>query len=490
MKRYIVFGLSVFFLCANVFGATLTKGVPVTGLSATTGNVLNYEMLVPAGTTNLVISSSGGSGDLDLYVKAGSAPTQSSYDCRPYLSGNNESCTISSPQATTYYVQLLAYTGFSGVTLNGNYTASTGSSSSISSNSQTLNNGETRTNIGGAANSETRFQLVVPANASNLAIVASGGSGDMDMYVRVGQAPTTSSYDCRPYVSGNNENCTFATPQSGTYHILLRGYSTYSGMSLSVSYSLQGGSSSSSSSGATWSGFQSYYANAIGLSGTSLKNSLATIAARNHTRMSYAQVWDALKFTDEDPNNTNNVILIYTGRSQAKTFNASGNSDPDAWNREHTWPKSHGFPEESDWAYTDIHHLRPEDASVNSTRGNKDFDNGGSVIGEAAGNYTDGDSFEPRNAIKGDIARIMFYMDVRYNSGDNTGTENLTLVNFTGTSGANLGKICTLLAWHNQDPVSQEEINRHARIVSRQGNRNPFVDYPAWANQLWNSSCN
>ncbi len=351
----------------------------------------------------------------------------------------------------------------------------------------TINNNETRTNLSGASNSETRFELVVPANASNLSITTSGGSGDLDLYVRRDQAPTTSSYDCRPYASGNNENCNFATPAAGTWHILLRGYSSYSGASLSVSYTMNG---NTPTTGATWSGFESYYADAIGLSGTQLRNSLANISARGHARMSYSQVWDALKYTDEDPNNTNNVILIYTGRSQAKSYNSSGNSDPDAWNREHTWPKSHGFPDESDWAYTDIHHLRPADASVNATRGNKDFDNGGSSISEAPGNYTDSDSFEPRNAIKGDIARMMFYMDVRYNSNDSTGTENLVLVNVTGTSGAKLGKICTLLAWHNQDPVSQAEINRHARIVSRQGNRNPFVDYPAWADQLWGSACN
>lgn len=349
-----------------------------------------------------------------------------------------------------------------------------------------INNNETKTNLGGASNSETRFELQVPASATNLTITTSGGSGDLDLYVRQGTAPTTSNYTCRPYVSGNNENCNFSTPAAGTWHILLRGYSTFSGVTLKVSYTVNG----TSTGGATWSGFDAYYSDAIGLSGTQLKNTLATIAARNHTRMSYAQVWDALKYTDEDPNNTSNVILIYTGRSQAKTFNSSGNNNPDAWNREHTWPKSHGFPDESDWAYTDIHHLRPEDASVNSTRGNKDFDNGGSSIGEAPGNYTDSDSFEPRNTVKGDLARMMFYMDVRYNSNDNTGTENLVLVNNTGTSGGNLGKICTLLAWHNQDPVSQEEINRHARIVSRQGNRNPFVDYPAWANQVWGSACN
>jgi endonuclease I len=484
VNKYFIFVCSML-LCTNVFAITLTKGVPVTGLSAATGNLVSYEIIVPSGATNLVISSSSGSGDADLYVKAGSAPTTSSYNCRPYLAGNNESCSFATPQTTTYFIQLRAYASFSGVTLTANYTASSvSSSSSRSSATQLLNNGDTRSNLSGVAGSATLFQLSVPAGATDLAVIISGGSGDVDLFVRFGQAPTTSAYDCRPYVSGNNENCTFAVPQAGTYYILLSGYSAFSGLSLNVSYTNGGGTS-----GATWSGFQTYYADVIGLSGSTLKNGLATSAARNHSRMTYDQVWDALKYTDEDPNNPNNVILIYTGRSQAKTFNSSGNSDPDAWNREHTWPKSHGFPDTGDWAYSDIHHLRPEDASVNSTRGNKDFDNGGSTIGEAAGNYTDGDSFEPRNQVKGDIARIMFYMEVRYNGGDSTGTEDLTLVNFTGTSGASLGKICTLLAWHNQDPASQEEINRHARIVSRQGNRNPFVDYPAWANQIWGSTC-
>jgi endonuclease I len=356
--------------------------------------------------------------------------------------------------------------------------------STSSSASQTLNNNDVQTDLNGSAGSTNLFQLTVPLGATDLAIVISGGTGDADLYVRLGQAPTTTGYDCRPYVSGNNENCNFATPQAGIYYIQLSGYSSYTGLTLKASYTQQGGAS-----GSNWSGFQTYYANAIGLSGTSLKSTLPSIAARGQIRLTYAQVWDALKYTDEDPNNSNNVILIYTGRSQAKSFNSSGNNDPDAWNREHTWPKSHGFPDTGDWAYTDIHHLRPEDASVNATRGNKDFDNGGSTIGEAPGNFTDSDSFEPRNQVKGDLARIMFYMELRYNGGDNTGTEDLTLVNFTGTSGARLGKICTLLAWHNQDPVSTQEINRHARIVTRQGNRNPFVDYPAWANQIWGSSC-
>ena len=103
-------------------GGTLTKGVAVTGLAATTGNSLNYTMAVPAGATNLTFTMSGGTGDADLYVQFGSAPTDTSYVCRPYLSGNAETCTIAAPSAGTYYVRVKAYSSFSGVSLVGNYT--------------------------------------------------------------------------------------------------------------------------------------------------------------------------------------------------------------------------------------------------------------------------------------------------------------------------------------------------------------------------------
>jgi hypothetical protein len=97
----------------------LQNGVPVTGLAATTGNKLNYTMAVPAGATNLKFTISGGTGDADLYVKLGSAPTTTSYTCRPYLTGNNETCTISNPTAGTYYVNVRAYAAYSGVSLKG-----------------------------------------------------------------------------------------------------------------------------------------------------------------------------------------------------------------------------------------------------------------------------------------------------------------------------------------------------------------------------------
>jgi pseudolysin/vibriolysin len=91
--------------------------VPVTGLSGATGAKLYYTVTIPSGRSSLSIAMSGGSGDADLYVKKGSNPTTSSYDCRPYKTGNSETCTFSSPGAGTYYIMINGYSSFSGVSL-------------------------------------------------------------------------------------------------------------------------------------------------------------------------------------------------------------------------------------------------------------------------------------------------------------------------------------------------------------------------------------
>ena len=103
-------------------GSVLSNNVPVTGLSATAGNWVHYTMVVPAGATNLRFVTSGGTGDGDLYVRFGSQPTTSAYDCRPYASGNAETCTIATAQVGTYYVSIRAYSTFTGVSLTGSYT--------------------------------------------------------------------------------------------------------------------------------------------------------------------------------------------------------------------------------------------------------------------------------------------------------------------------------------------------------------------------------
>ncbi len=102
-------------------GSTLQNGVPLSGLSGSTGAQDNYTMDVPSGSSNLSFAISGGSGDADLYVKFGSAPTTSSYDCRPYKNGNSETCSFASPSTGTWYVMVRAYSTYSGLTLTGSY---------------------------------------------------------------------------------------------------------------------------------------------------------------------------------------------------------------------------------------------------------------------------------------------------------------------------------------------------------------------------------
>jgi len=102
-------------------GSVLQNNVPVANLSAGTGSSLSYTVTVPSGASQLRVAISGGSGDADLYLRQGSAPTDTTYACRPYLSGNNETCTINNPAAGTWHVRIKAYSTFSGVTVRAQY---------------------------------------------------------------------------------------------------------------------------------------------------------------------------------------------------------------------------------------------------------------------------------------------------------------------------------------------------------------------------------
>lgn len=320
LKLYLLFTCFISY-CNVAFAATaLVNGTSLTGL-ASTSSPLYYTLAVPSGATNLAFTMSGGTGDADLYVKFGATPTTSSYDCRPYATGNNETCPVSTAQAGNYYVMLRPYSAFTGVSLkgaysggsggsntpptavigNGPFTAVTGQSISMSSAGSsdpdgsvasyqwnfgdgatsntanpshsytaagtftvtltvTDNNGASKSasttatisssgggngsgstqlneaNLSAASGSSNYYTLNVPAGATNLVIATSGGTGDADLYVRFGNQPTTSSYDCRPYKSGNNESCPISNVQAGTYHVMIKAYSAYSGLNLSGTY--------------------------------------------------------------------------------------------------------------------------------------------------------------------------------------------------------------------------------------------------------------
>ena len=247
---------------------------------------------------------------------------------------------------------------------------------------------------------------------------------------------------------------------------------------------------------------QDYYQEANGKSSDNLKEALHQIIS-NHSVFPYTSsstdTWDILQLSDQDPENHENMILVYTGRSQDKGYrDGSGNysqyengngTQSNSWNREHVWPKSHGFPNEDDNAYTDVHNLKPSDRSVNSSRGTKDYDYGGSQHSEATECLTDSDSWEPSDSVKGDIARILFYMVVRYDPGydHNNNPFDLELVDYTTPNNNDpiLGKLSSLIQWHYDDPVDDFEINRNEIIYGFQENRNPFIDHPNLVGFLW-----
>ncbi len=206
----------------------LENGVAKTGLSANRGEDIVFTMEVPAGATDIQFASTGGSGDADLYVKFGSAPTDSSYDCRPYKNGNSETCT-GTQTGGTYHVRLKAYSAFSGVSLTGSYTDD-GTPPPPPPGGDPID--ETVSNISVSSGQWKYYTVELDGDYSDLNVSISGGTGDADLYVRRGSQPTTSSYDCRPYKWGNAEDCSFNTPQSGTWHIGIRGYNTSSGITL------------------------------------------------------------------------------------------------------------------------------------------------------------------------------------------------------------------------------------------------------------------
>lgn len=234
-----------------------------------------------------------------------------------------------------------------------------------------------------------------------------------------------------------------------------------------------------------------YYITIASQTGEELRSALHSII-KNHYRYSYDCVWDILLDSDENPLNPNNVILLYTRRSDPKTNRDRGQNDPDSWNREHVWAKSHGFPESKQHAYTDAHHIRPADRSINSDRSNREFDDGGVPTLECSDCLKTKDSWFPGEQIKGDVARMLFYMDVRYEgeAGQDGGTPDLQLVNYiTRSNVPEFGVLCILYRWHLEDKVDNAEIARNEKIYSWQGNRNPFIDHPEWVEIIWKSYC-
>ena len=210
-----------------------------------------------------------------------------------------------------------------------------------------------------------------------------------------------------------------------------------------------------------------YYQTAEDKSGDALKAALNEILNTGLTRKSY---WDAtwiLAESDRDPNNTNNLILVYRGTSVSSAWDSGV-----TWNREHVWPQSLlgvSVSNSSINVGSDLQNLKPANPSENSSRGNKFFANATTTV-----------SYCPRDEVKGDIARILFYMVVMYES---PGLD-LELVD-TNPSTYQMAMLSVLLQWHVMDPPDDFERNRNEVIFSYQNNRNPFIDYPDFVRLIY-----
>ncbi|CAH9054040.1 hypothetical protein PSECIP111951_00946 [Pseudoalteromonas holothuriae] len=207
----------------------LEDGVAKTGLSGAKNSETFYYIDVPAGASKLDVTMNGGSGDADLYLQAGAKPTTSSYVCRSWESGNTETCTIDNPTAGKYWVMLQAYSTYSQVNLQADITSG-------SNPTQPQPGGATESNLSSTSGQWLHYTIDVPAGMTNFTVTTSGGSGDADLYVKQGSQPTSSSYECRSWNSGNSEVCTFTNPTAGKWHLSLNAYSSFSGLTLSAQY--------------------------------------------------------------------------------------------------------------------------------------------------------------------------------------------------------------------------------------------------------------
>jgi endonuclease I len=268
-----------------------------------------------------------------------------------------------------------------------------------------------------------------------------------------------------------------------------------------------------------------YYDGADSSSPGALRQSLHAIID-DHQRFPYTSsvtdTWDVLEIADELQGDQGRVITLY--RNAAFDKHGGGNN---FYNREHVWPKSYGFPDNDstvNYPFTDMHSLFLSDVDYNFARSNHPFNYcdancfeyvtqandgrggaGGGYPGDSnwqTGEFTEG-TWEVWNGRRGDVARALMYMDVRYEGGthgvtsasepDLILTDDLQLIDDsrTGKNEATgyMGMLSVLLDWHRQDPVDPVEMQHHETVASFQGNRNPFIDHPEWASCVFEGQC-
>ena len=233
-----------------------------------------------------------------------------------------------------------------------------------------------------------------------------------------------------------------------------------------------------------------YYANSLDKNSTALKSSLHQTIKKS-TVLTYAQAYELLELTNKELNNRDeeNIKLFYSGKIVPAQDKCHSVSPDGCWNREHLWPKSLGVGYDSSVAsYTDLHHLQPADAKVNSDRSNRRFSKAKTPYLKISGFYYDDSdwTWEVPDSLKGDVARALLYMMVRY-EGENSEPDLELYAN--DKSSERPADLCEMLEWNRLDKVSNSEMRRNETIYQHQKNRNPFVDNNRWVDLIWAGEC-
>ncbi len=237
---------------------------------------------------------------------------------------------------------------------------------------------------------------------------------------------------------------------------------------------------------------ESYYSSLNGLSGDSFRAELNDIITENFVWYTYDSKnrYEILPQADAVYGQEGMVYCIYSGQIFKDVDSTNNNGGTYLWNTEHVWAKSHGFADPNMLPYSDYHHLRVACKNTNSRRNNRFI---GSVEGldyktdEWGNKYTE-DTWEPRDSVKGDVARMLLYMDVRYDGEEDTEIDLVLLDDYDFPDKAGdpyMSNLSDLLLWHEEDEVDDRERSRNDVIYSYQKNRNPFIDKPEYVDMIW-----
>lgn len=239
----------------------------------------------------------------------------------------------------------------------------------------------------------------------------------------------------------------------------------------------------------------------------------------DHRRLPYTanarDTWDVLEAADQHRRDDQQILDIYRNTTYLKAGGGNAN-----YSREHSWPKSYGFPNDNvgNYPYTDCHHLFLVDRRYNSSRHNKLYrscdescmerptENGAQRSDQSrnypgSSNWTRAGIWETWIGRRGDVARALFYMDVRYEGGAHgrtafvepdlilTDDPSLVVSSTANQAKAYMGRLSDLLQWHEEDPVDKREKHHNETVFEAQGNRNPFVDHPEWVLCVFRGEC-